>query len=314
MQTDAHTLQYNSEKNTEFLQSKLFIDCHEINALQSIRFIVVVKCKLHNFCNTQLKCNAIFLRCQKSTVFSSIFNCFYFLLIFALALANTHTDAFGEYSLTDMINAQSQGIEYEEADDGFPSYKFLPTSDVKTSYRVLLPERLYEFAILVKFLPNSPKGGYLFSVINSFESVVQLGLHLSTVSKNFWNVSLLYTQSDQSSVSRKLVSYQLPYRGKEWTTLSFQVLREKVLFYYDCELNTTTTVVREPQELVFDSASTLYLAQAGPKLTGHFEVSDFGYDLLLYFFVFIRKYAFLGKYAWRTSFLRIYIFTFKLFH
>ncbi|XP_017485303.1 PREDICTED: collagen alpha-1(XVIII) chain-like isoform X2 [Rhagoletis zephyria] len=180
-------------------------------------------------------------------------------------------DAFGEFSLTDMISVHSQGIEYEEADDGFPSYKFFPTSDVKTSYRVLLPEKLYEFAILVKFLPNSPKGGYLFSVVNPLDTVVQLGLHLSPVIKNMWNVSLLYTQSDQNSVSRKLVSYQLPYRGKEWTTLSFQVLSDKVLFYYDCELNETTSVVREPQELVFDSASTLYLAQAGLILTGHFE-------------------------------------------
>ncbi|XP_053956169.1 uncharacterized protein LOC128861819 [Anastrepha ludens] len=189
-------------------------------------------------------------------------------------------DAFGEFSLTDMISVQSQGIEYEEADDGFPSYKFFSTSDVKSSYRVLLPEKLYEFAILVKFLPNSPKGGYLFSVVNPLDTVVQLGLHLSPVIKNVWNVSLLYTQSDQNSISRKLVSYQLPYRGKEWTTLSFQVLGDKVLFYYDCELNKTTSVVREPQELVFDSASTLYLAQAGLILTGHFEVSDFGCDLL----------------------------------
>ncbi|XP_054734470.1 uncharacterized protein LOC129241945 [Anastrepha obliqua] len=182
-------------------------------------------------------------------------------------------DAFGEFSLTDMISVQSQGIEYEEADDGFPSYKFFSTSDVKSSYRVLLPEKLYEFAILVKFLPNSPKGGYLFSVVNPLDTVVQLGLHLSPVIKNVWNVSLLYTQSDQNSISRKLVSYQLPYRGKEWTTLSFQVLGDKVLFYYDCELNKTTSVVREPQELVFDSASTLYLAQAGLILTGHFELA-----------------------------------------
>ncbi|CAD7004027.1 unnamed protein product [Ceratitis capitata] len=189
-------------------------------------------------------------------------------------------DAFGEYSLTDMISAQSQGIEYEEAEDGFPSYKFLPTSDVKTSYRVLLPEKLYEFAILTTFMPNSPKGGYLFSVVNPMDTVVQLGLHLSPVNKNMYNISLLYTQSDQNTVSRKLVSYQLPYLGKEWTTLSFQVLSDKVLFYYDCVLNETTPVVREPLELVFDSASTLYLAQAGLLLTGHFEVSDFGCDLI----------------------------------
>jgi len=184
------------------------------------------------------------------------------------------SDALLEYPLLDVMNNnQFQGISFDLAEDGFPAYKISPTADVKSPYRMLLPEKLYEFAILTTFRPNSPKGGYLFSVVNPLDTVVQLGLHFSPVYKNQWNVTLLYTQSDTSQVSRRLVTYSLPYESKRWTTLAFKVLNDKISFYYDCELNETTPVVREPLELVFDSASTLYLAQAGSILRGHFEVS-----------------------------------------
>lgn len=140
---------------------------------------------------------------------------------------------------------------------------------------MLLPEKLQEFAIEVIFQPNSAKGGYLFSVVNPLDTIVQLGLHFSPVMKDVWNVSLIYTSPEDSHASKKLVTYQLPYKPKKWSSLSFQVLTDKVIFYNDCQHNETRSINREPQELIFDSASTLYLAQAGPLLAGHFEVSDY---------------------------------------
>lgn len=186
-------------------------------------------------------------------------------------------DALVEYTLLDVVNNnQFQGIDFDYAEDGFPAYKFLPTADVKSPYRMLLPEKLYEFAIIATFRPNTRTGGYLFSVVNPLDTIVQLGLHLTPAVKNVWNVTLLYTQSDNSPASRKLVTYELPFEAKKWTSLAFQVYSDKVVFFYDCVERETTAVKREPVELVFDSASTLYLAQAGSILKGHFEVSDDG--------------------------------------
>lgn len=170
-------------------------------------------------------------------------------------------------------NEQLDGIDFGFADDDFPTYKILPTADIKSPYRMLLPEKLYEFSLMTTIKPTSAKGGYLFSVVNPLDTIVQLGLHFSPVIKNNWNVSLLYTQADNSRASKRLVSYELPYEPKKWATLAFKVLSDKVIFYYDCVEKECTSVVREPLELVFDSASTLYLAQAGPILEGHFEVS-----------------------------------------
>ncbi|EDX09503.1 GD13984 [Drosophila simulans] len=194
-------------------------------------------------------------------------------------------DALAEYTLTDIMNNnQFAGIEFGEAEDGFPAFRFLQTADVKSPYRMLLPEKLYEFAILITFRQSSLKGGYLFSVVNPLDTVVQLGVHLSPVVKNSYNVSLVYTQADQN-IGRKLASFGVAHVPDKWNSIALQVLSDKVSFYYDCELRNTTLVTREPIELVFDSASTLYIGQAGSIIGGKFEVSsgggqfDYAFDL-----------------------------------
>nr|XP_017009453.1 collagen alpha-1(XV) chain isoform X8 [Drosophila takahashii] len=180
-------------------------------------------------------------------------------------------DALAEYTLTDIMNNnQFAGIEFGEAEDGFPAFRFLQTADVKSPYRMLLPEKLYEFAILITFRQSSLKGGYLFSVVNPLDTVVQLGVHLSPVVKNSYNVSLVYTQADQN-IGRKLASFGVAHVPDKWNSIALQVLSDKVSFYYDCELRNTTQVTREPIELVFDSASTLYIGQAGSIIGGKFE-------------------------------------------
>ncbi|XP_064547486.1 collagen alpha-1(XV) chain isoform X6 [Drosophila montana] len=183
----------------------------------------------------------------------------------------TIKDALGEYMLTDIMNSnQYTGIEFAEGEDGFPAFKLLSTADVKSPYQMLLPEKLYEFAILITYRQTSLKGGYLFSVVNPLDTVVQLGVHLSPVVKNSYNVTLVYAQPDQSA-GRKLASFAVAHVPDKWNSIAFQVYSDKVVFYYDCILRNTTTVVRDPFELVFASASVLYIGQAGSIIGGHFE-------------------------------------------
>lgn len=183
-------------------------------------------------------------------------------------------DALAEYTLTDIMNNnQFSGIEFAEAEDGFPAFRFLQTADVKSTYRMVLPEKLYEFTILITFRQSSLKGGYLFSVVDPGDQVVQLGVHLSPLVKNSYNVSLVYTQADQK-ISRKLASFSVAHVPDKWNSIGLHVLSDRVGFYYDCELRNTTMVTKEPIELVFDSASTLYIGQAGPTIGGKYEVSS----------------------------------------
>ena len=53
-----------------------------------------------------------------------------------------------------------------------------------------------------------------------------------------------------------------------------------VTLYLNCHKMADQKVTRIPQELVFDTASTLYVAQAGPHIQERYDVSS---KLLIYF-------------------------------
>lgn len=192
--------------------------------------------------------------------------------------------------------------------DGFPAFGLRSGSDIKRPYRLFLPERLpQQFSILVSVQPTSQRGGYLFAVVNPLETVVQLGVKLSPTEFGT-NVSLVYTDplSFPSQVSGLLVflapfiewneafyckinllecshvyflqtiaSFEVGKLTKKWTRFAFEVNTENVTFYFNCKEYSRQAVIRNPMILEFDSASTLYIGQAGPLLEEPYEVSDF---------------------------------------
>lgn len=139
---------------------------------------------------------------------------------------------------------------------------------------MILPEKLYEFAVMATIRPENRLGGYIFSVVNPLDTIVQLGIHMSPVVRERWNLTLQYTDADAHTTSQTLTSFEMPF-AKKWMHIALRVLSNKVTFFYNCAEMETKTVKREPIEFYFDSASILYLAQAGPILKGHFEVSFF---------------------------------------
>lgn len=63
-------------------------------------------------------------------------------------------------------------LYFDSGDDGFPAFGIKPGSDIKSPYRLFLPEKLYsEFSIVVNFKLNSMDGGFLFAVVNPLENV-----------------------------------------------------------------------------------------------------------------------------------------------
>lgn len=105
---------------------------------------------------------------------------------------------------------------FEEGADGFPAFGFKPGSDVKSPYRLLLPEKFYpEFSILVMVKPGSRAGGFIFSVVNPLETVVQLGIQLQP-SGHDTNISLLYTDASIHFSSQYIARYVSLYFYNQW--------------------------------------------------------------------------------------------------
>ncbi|XP_045483928.1 collagen alpha-1(XVIII) chain isoform X3 [Pieris rapae] len=161
---------------------------------------------------------------------------------------------------------------FDEGLDGFPAYGLKPGSDIKSPYRLFMPEKLYaEFSITATVRPANKDGGFLFSVVNPLETVVQLGVQLIPSGPGLTNISLLYTDANIYALSQTIASFVVPSFSKKWTRFALRVTNDNVTLFLNCLEFDTVVVKRNPQELVFDSASTLYVGQAGPLISGAFH-------------------------------------------
>ncbi|GLV45005.1 Multiplexin, partial [Carabus blaptoides fortunei] len=183
-------------------------------------------------------------------------------------------DLYEEHDLIRAINIPFHDPKtqfFEEGADGFPAFGFKPGSDVKSPYRLFFPEKLYpEFSILVMVKPGSRAGGFIFSVVNPMDTLVQLGVQMSP-SGSDTNISLLYTDIYTHFSSQYIASFVVSDFVGKWTRFAFKVTTENVTLYFNCREYDTVVVRRQPQELMFDSASKLYIAQAGPLIKGAFD-------------------------------------------
>ncbi|XP_050073571.1 collagen alpha-1(XVIII) chain isoform X1 [Anopheles maculipalpis] len=181
-------------------------------------------------------------------------------------------DALAERDLMGAIQIPLQnGVKFVDGLDGFPAFGVTSEADLKSPFKLILSDHLQDFAIIATVRPQSSSGGWVFSVVNSLDTVVQLGLLLEpTASGDQWNATLYYTDAKKERHSQPLASFQVPY-GKSWMKMIFKVLPEQVVFYYNCLEAGVVAVKKEPRKLVFDSASTVYIGQAGPILKRKFE-------------------------------------------
>nr|XP_037286394.1 collagen alpha-1(XV) chain-like [Rhipicephalus microplus] len=170
--------------------------------------------------------------------------------------------------------------------------EFGPRADVKFPYRLLIPAALFrDFALHAVFRPATAHYAsghaaatasssiqdeqFLFAVVNPSETLVQLGL---AVSRDASHVSLYYTDVSMHLESQRLATFRLPKQATGphgWIRLSLTATGNQLnLEMLNCstlqDVRMAQHVTRIPKELVFDHASTLYLAQAGPILGGTF--------------------------------------------
>ncbi|XP_037078278.1 collagen alpha-1(I) chain-like isoform X2 [Pollicipes pollicipes] len=130
-----------------------------------------------------------------------------------------------------------------------------------------------DFAIAVTVRPTQPEGGFLFAVVNPLETVVQLGVQITPGGPGTTNISLVYTDSEVHFASQRIATFSVPSFEDTWAKFAIQALDQNVTLYYNCSRYASAFAPRVPRELVFDSASTLYIGQAGGLLWEQFQGS-----------------------------------------
>ncbi|KAI1715979.1 collagen alpha-1(XVIII) chain [Ditylenchus destructor] len=156
--------------------------------------------------------------------------------------------------------------------DGLPAVGIKRGVEIVVPYRIYLPRKFYRnFAILASVKPADNLGGYLFAVLNAFDTVVDLGLLLQPAGGSQTNITLLYTDSQAESESKVLASFLVPSFINQWTQIAVEVNENTVALYFRCMRFATRQVSRRPLQLQLDDASKLYVANAGPIIGGGFE-------------------------------------------
>ncbi|XP_011315030.1 collagen alpha-1(IX) chain isoform X5 [Fopius arisanus] len=171
-----------------------------------------------------------------------------------------------------VLTTEDKNQYVDDGVDGFLAFGFRPGSEVKQPYRLCLPEKLSgEFTIVATFKPMSLRTSYLFAVLNPFDTIVQLGLRITDGPSPNQNVSLIYTNSDEHSHSEEIAQFTVTKLTRKWSKIVIRVSTTDVALYLNCHEVARQRVTRIPQELVFDTASALYIAQAGPHIQEKYD-------------------------------------------
>lgn len=166
-------------------------------------------------------------------------------------------------------------VELVMGPDLYDVVKVEPGAVVKYHARSVLPKKLNDFLIAGTVETSSADGGYIFTVMNPNENIIQLGVHLGPTTNSTRNISLYYTdvhQEESPRESHQMAVFQIPDSTAQTFRFAFKLLIDELIFYYECEERESLQVVREPSELEFDQASIVYIGQAGDKLKGNFQV------------------------------------------
>ncbi|OUC40357.1 hypothetical protein D917_04147, partial [Trichinella nativa] len=163
-------------------------------------------------------------------------------------------------------------IYHAKGKQGLPGFGFHQGANVVAPYRFYMPRRFFrDFAILITVRPDDDRGGYLFAVVNPFDTVVELGVLLEPLNDRNANLSLVYSDSRRDAdPGRAIASFQIPPINGKWTELAFKIEGNEVTLYYNCQRYETQTLQRRQKQLNFDDASKLYIAQAGPIINKPF--------------------------------------------
>lgn len=165
-------------------------------------------------------------------------------------------------------------VQLVEGRDGYDALSLGAEATVKYPFQMALPSKLNDFMVAGVLKTDWLDGGYIFTVMDPTETIIQLGVHLSAVVDDLANITLYYTDvTHKVRESQPLATFEIPYPAS-WFSFAFKVMYDELVFYYECEERGALNIVRDPAELAFNKVSVLYIGQAGDKLKGNFQVSQ----------------------------------------
>ncbi|VDO79417.1 unnamed protein product [Haemonchus placei] len=113
-------------------------------------------------------------------------------------------------------------------------FRFQRGVEIAVPYRLYLPRRFFpQFSLLASVKPMDRRGGYLFAIVNPYDTLVDVGVLLEPAGSGQTNISLIYS-SRRDATSRAIASFLVPEFVQQWTQIAFEVTKDSVTLYFKC--------------------------------------------------------------------------------
>ncbi len=170
-------------------------------------------------------------------------------------------------------NSPPEDINQVTGPNGQAAYLF--TKDTNTEQMALshLPTTFYrEFSLVFHLKPSSEDAGVLFSITDSNQKIMYIGVKLSAVEDGKRKVIFYYTQPD-SDASQEVASFEVEHKPQEWSHFSLSVSLDQVSFYEDCESEPKVVKFeRSPDDLELEANSKIFVGQSGADDPDKYQV------------------------------------------
>ncbi|KAL6729024.1 hypothetical protein Aduo_000117 [Ancylostoma duodenale] len=155
--------------------------------------------------------------------------------------------------------------------DSLPAIGIQRGVEIAVPYRLYLPRRFFpQFSLLASVKPMDRRGGYLFAIVNPYDTMVDVGVLLEPAGSGQTNISLIYS-SRRDATSRAIASFIVPEFVQQWTQIAFEVNKDSVTLYFKC-IRFAEREISDLPQLTMEDAHKLYIGSAGPILGSGFEV------------------------------------------
>ncbi|XP_014827488.1 PREDICTED: collagen alpha-1(XVIII) chain-like isoform X2 [Poecilia mexicana] len=157
--------------------------------------------------------------------------------------------------------------------DNSPAYLFGPESATGQLARAHFPNPFYRnFALIFSLKPTSDDGGIVFSITDSSQQVMHLGVKLSAVQGSEQNVILFYSEAGTRQ-SKEAARFRVPSMTNAWNRFAVAVKDDKAMLYLNCDVEPQVMrMERSAGELELESGSGVFVGQAGGEHPDKFKV------------------------------------------
>lgn len=130
--------------------------------------------------------------------------------------------------------------------------------------RMYLPTSFYrDFSLLFNLKPTSTKAGVIFSITDSNQKIMYVGVKLTAVKDGKQNIVVFYTEPD-SQDSYEAASFTVPSLVNYWTRFSISMVNDQITLYPSCDSEPQVRPFeRSPDEMELDNGAGIFVGQAG---------------------------------------------------